>query len=468
MPGNTVSLVNQGAPPAPGGGSPLVDSITRLTLALDELIALQKKQVEFLQAGRADQNPFDVGKPPEGQGFAGTLYEGIKRLIPDFGRAAYGVERSYTRKAVEGLFGSPRRKPAGDPYPTIPLAPAPGAPGTATPEQSTVAVMNVTAEMVQMESARTAVLIQQAQMAVNTLSITAQTVTLSAGAVGAGGDLIPVDGGGAGGGAGGGGQWQFPKLLGNAPPSGQPSTAAPMGKLIEQGGTAAKAALGAAEFAATLILAGIELAKLPFQLRDFGDSILKSSQYLTEYNAVIAVAFARQEIGDVNRALAVGRGTEDSTDRLSNSLNQLKDTLVPSTIAVTNFMNNAGSALAQVGEILAWLTGPMFEALETVGKLMLTNAKLLTDLASLSKKGGAADLTRDALFTGWTHLFTSMNESLDKIIGKETVKLTDLPFGQQIIEFAQLPRGGGGWNGRAGLLPPRDQPLRGPPLPRRP
>lgn len=111
------------------------------------------------------------------------------------------------------------------------------------------------------------------------------------------------------------------------------------------------------------------LAEMPGNLRRWSDALLESRRHLAQFNASLAGTFARAEVRDIQRSIASGQRTAGTTDRLSESFNDLKDEIQPYGDAVTNSLNLlVGVANRGLAEFLriAPMVSPMARTLKAI------------------------------------------------------------------------------------------------------
>lgn len=91
----------------------------------------------------------------------------------------------------------------------------------------------------------------------------------------------------------------------------------------------------------TIVKNGLEL---PSMIKRWAESLKDSQRYLSEYNATIAVAFAKSDVRSIMRGMESGRATSGSTSDLVSALDSLKDTLRPLSDVSTNILNTMVTA----------------------------------------------------------------------------------------------------------------------------
>lgn len=142
-----------------------------------------------------------------------------------------------------------------------------------------------------------------------------------------------------------------------------------------------------------LIAFVIKIAKLPFTLQKFGESVLNASRDLAEGSGAIANILTAFKAQDLARKARVGNATADTTGGLANALDGLKTALEPMVTFMKNVGNLFATAIVSLGKIIAIFTGPIFDALN---KLIDLLTKILIWLQILEPAAKA---------TAWTSFF---------------------------------------------------------------
>jgi hypothetical protein len=120
-----------------------------------------------------------------------------------------------------------------------------------------------------------------------------------------------------------------------------------------------------------------ELALLPFQLRDFGKSVVDSQKELAEFSGSMAQVFAQREVFEAMQGMRVGEARAESTGRLETAYEGLSTALEPITNLLTNWFNTGLANLLEivttVVEIFNIVEGPIMIAaqlyISTIGKI---------------------------------------------------------------------------------------------------
>lgn len=91
--------------------------------------------------------------------------------------------------------------------------------------------------------------------------------------------------------------------------------------------------------------AAAALLVLPKATHAVSNRFLEAQRSLTQYNATIAAAFAKLEVGRIQREAKAGRATAGTTSGLADSTNRLEGAMLP----FNNFWTNVGNVLGDFG-----------------------------------------------------------------------------------------------------------------------
>jgi hypothetical protein len=129
-----------------------------------------------------------------------------------------------------------------------------------------------------------------------------------------------------------------------------------LGGLTQSGTAAGKAAqfLGGAggELAPWLII-GAEVAKLPFELQQWGKELSESQRGLGNFNGQIAQSFAQLDVRRMFREMQTGKENADSIAFLNKQQNNLEENLRPLSSAMTRAGNYVMGAAEIIGSDIA-------------------------------------------------------------------------------------------------------------------
>lgn len=130
------------------------------------------------------------------------------------------------------------------------------------------------------------------------------------------------------------------------------------------GGMRAEAgeALGNAVFRPWELLT--QLTELPFKLEAWGSALLDSQRELGQFNAAIAGAFAELEVRGIQRQIASGQRTADSTVDLADAVGDLSDGLQPVKDLVTNATNRVATFAIRLVEPITSTLGAIAEKID--------------------------------------------------------------------------------------------------------
>lgn len=96
----------------------------------------------------------------------------------------------------------------------------------------------------------------------------------------------------------------------------------------------------------------VALAVLPNTIHAVSSRFVEAQRALTQYNATIAVAFHKLDVGRIQRDIRRGGATAGTTRELADSTNRLEEALQPIGNLTTNFKNIIGDALNEAAIIL--------------------------------------------------------------------------------------------------------------------
>lgn len=108
------------------------------------------------------------------------------------------------------------------------------------------------------------------------------------------------------------------------------------GDIVGGGDEASSAVRGLAKNATSATAA---LAAFPPIVKRLSDRFAESQRHLSQYNATIATAFARLDIGRMSRDIRVGAQTSGSTEKLTKAIDRFEQAATPIRVAFINFAN---------------------------------------------------------------------------------------------------------------------------------
>jgi hypothetical protein len=94
---------------------------------------------------------------------------------------------------------------------------------------------------------------------------------------------------------------------------------------------------------------GIEVAKLPWKIREWTNSLLESQRDLAQFSGTTAVAFAELDAARIGRKIQTAQDTAESTAKLAQGQNKLEEATRPVDVLITNIENSLGAAADEVG-----------------------------------------------------------------------------------------------------------------------
>lgn len=162
---------------------------------------------------------------------------------------------------------------------------------------------------------------------------------------------------------------------------------AAIGSILPGVGTAVGAAIGGA----------LEVAKLPQQIMDWSDALLKSQFQIAAFNGTIQTAMMEAERREFLRNIEAGRATGGGTEALSESYQSLLDELQPIKNAVTNDIT---IMLAAMLEYMTMLVQGA-KVLDDIGLLRSPLAKVLQYAIDWFGKDEKSDTNFDDWMNYW-------------------------------------------------------------------
>ncbi len=111
------------------------------------------------------------------------------------------------------------------------------------------------------------------------------------------------------------------------------------GDIVGGGGAASRAANGLGDLAKKLPPVIASFAALPAIAHGFSNRLLEAQRSLTQYNGTIAAAFAKLELGRIQRSIRGGVMTAGTTSDLADSTNRLENALMPLSSLKDNLQN---------------------------------------------------------------------------------------------------------------------------------
>lgn len=130
------------------------------------------------------------------------------------------------------------------------------------------------------------------------------------------------------------------------------------------GGEAAKQAM--LSLAKATAGAAAALLVLPKATQAVSNRLLEAQRSLTQYNATIAAAFHRLEVGRIQREIGRGRATAGTTRELADSTNRLETALMPFSNLATNIKNSFADAINEAAIFVLNGIAPAFDKLNGV------------------------------------------------------------------------------------------------------
>lgn len=119
------------------------------------------------------------------------------------------------------------------------------------------------------------------------------------------------------------------------------------------------------------------LSKLPGRLKDFGDSLVKAREHLTEYNGSLAAAAAKLEVDRIGRNIRMGAATAKSGSYQTAAQSRLENSMLPMQALMSNLTNAITGAIQNGVAYVVELTPHMIaEALPFLGGAGVVLAKM--------------------------------------------------------------------------------------------
>lgn len=113
----------------------------------------------------------------------------------------------------------------------------------------------------------------------------------------------------------------------------------------------------------------VALATMPFVMHRFTESVNASNEPLRKFNGQIATSFARLEYGDALRALKTSNATSATASKLADSIDEMRDALLPVNVQVSNTLNNIAILCAKAVTFLAENHETIEEGIPILGEI---------------------------------------------------------------------------------------------------
>lgn len=126
---------------------------------------------------------------------------------------------------------------------------------------------------------------------------------------------------------------------------------------------------------------GKALTGLPEKLHKFAEGVNEGNKGLAKYNGQLALAFAKQEYGDLRRTFSRATATSGSASSLAGSIDSFRDAVEPGVTAMLNTMNGLAKTVVEGASSLAGV----FNWLTTTGKQVLETLHVIDKNTSPSK-----------------------------------------------------------------------------------
>lgn len=118
-------------------------------------------------------------------------------------------------------------------------------------------------------------------------------------------------------------------------------TGASIGSMAGPWGTVGGAVVGG------VVSSAGEIAKIPNRIKDWSEALLESQKTISRFSGQMSAAFAQAEVRGIRRDIVSANATAGSTSDLSNSMQDLYDTLRPLKDSLTNVVATDLAALAR-------------------------------------------------------------------------------------------------------------------------
>lgn len=146
------------------------------------------------------------------------------------------------------------------------------------------------------------------------------------------------------------------------------------------GALAAAGPIGMAVAATVAVVAlGVELAKLPGQIKDWANSLLESQRKLGEVSGAMAQVFARKDVFDTFRNQRIGDATAGSAGNLEGSYEHLSNALESIDTLTSNIWNDGVAIItelfADLMDIMNVVVVPVLKAIGEWLKLIYESVK---------------------------------------------------------------------------------------------
>jgi hypothetical protein len=165
-------------------------------------------------------------------------------------------------------------------------------------------------------------------------------------------------------------------------------------------------------------------------MREFGEKISASNKSLGQYNGQLALAYARLNVGDFYRNVAVANRTAPSGDALVKAVDRMRDAWQETRVASGNIQNELGIFTARVSENLGNAFAPF--------------SKALNDFVGKDKDGEGAKNFADMLTNGFEDVVDSIREwaGLEKLDRDKAPKPQLGPWDNLVIDIINGRVGG--------------------------
>lgn len=137
-----------------------------------------------------------------------------------------------------------------------------------------------------------------------------------------------------------------------------------------------------------LVKLGVYLVEMPFRVKEWANSLLKSQEYLKQFSGAMAAVFNRKEIFETYQNMRIGAATAGSAGNLEKAYEGLSEALEPLNILMANIWNEGVTVIVQIMTVLVDIVKFALQDILTVLNLI---AQLMSTLNAVNQ----------ALFDWW-------------------------------------------------------------------